>query len=68
MSSITPIAVSERNAAKLLDMPVGSFRDLVSNGILPRPRKIGPLERWDADELRAILRGQMIDGYEDVKW
>lgn len=68
MSQIVPIAVNEKNAAKMLDMPVGSFRDLVTDGILPKPRKIGPHERWDADELRAILRGQMIDGYEDVKW
>lgn len=68
MSNIAPIAVCEKNAAKMLDMPVQSFRSLVADGVLPRPRKIGPHERWDADELRATLRGQLIDGYEDVQW
>lgn len=68
MVQIAPIAVGEKNAAKMLDLPVTRFRQLVSEGVLPRPRKIGPYERWDADELRAIIRGQMVDGYEDVKW
>lgn len=66
--AITPIAVTEKNAAKLLDMPLSSFRELVAEGVMPRPRKIGPFERWDAEELRAILRGEKQDGYESVKW
>jgi predicted DNA-binding transcriptional regulator AlpA len=65
---ITPMYASAKTAAKLLDMKISEFLALVSNGILPRPKKLGPLERWDAEELRAICRGERIDGYEDVKW
>jgi predicted DNA-binding transcriptional regulator AlpA len=68
MSRIFPIAVGEKTAAKMLDLPIESFRSLVSDGTLPRPRSIGPHERWDAEELRAIIQGQMINGYEDVPW
>ncbi len=49
-------------------MEVRQFRDLVQQGILPRPRQIGSHDRWDAEELRAVVRGQMIHSYEDVQW
>lgn len=68
MTRIAPIAVGEKNAAKMLDLSLERFRSLVSDGVLPRPRKIGPYDRWDADELRALVRGQMTDGYENVRW
>lgn len=68
MGHIERIAVAEKNAAKLLDMKPDQFRTLVREGVLPRPRKVGPLERWDTDELKAILRGDGSDGFEDVKW
>jgi predicted DNA-binding transcriptional regulator AlpA len=51
-----------------MDLPETQFLQLVSEGVLPRPRKIGPFERWDADELRAVLRGDKIDPLEDVQW
>lgn len=62
------IAVKSRTAARLMDLPETQFLQLVSEGVLPRPRKIGPFERWDADELRAVLRGDKIDPLEDVQW
>lgn len=68
MGRIEPIAVAEKTAAKLLDMPLSQFRELVGQGVLPRPRRVGPLERWDAAELRSILRGEIDDGFGDVKW
>jgi predicted DNA-binding transcriptional regulator AlpA len=68
MGHIAPIAVAEKNAAKMLDMRPNEFRNLVNEGILPRPRKVGPFERWDADELKAVMRGDGGDGFEDVKW
>ena len=68
MSIAVQIAVAEKRAAKLLDMKPAEFRALVNQGILPRPRKIGPYERWDAEELRSIVRGDHVDGFEDVQW
>lgn len=37
-------------------------------GVLPRPRKVGPYERWDVEELRAVMRGDFADGFEDILW
>lgn len=68
MGRIAPIAVAEKGAAQLLDLKPAEFRNLVSEGILPRPRKVGPYERWDAEELRSVMRGDLADGFEDVKW
>jgi len=50
----------ERSAAALLDMEPVEFRRLVERGCLPRPRRIGDLERWDTDELFRIIRGDAI--------
>lgn len=58
---------SEASAAKLLDMRQGDFRELVQAGHLPRPRRIGPHERWDVEELRRILRGEAVGG-GDMSW
>lgn len=68
MGKISPLAVAERTAAKMMDMAPAQFRELVAQGVLPRPRKVGPLERWDAEELRSVMRGDFADGYEDVQW
>jgi hypothetical protein len=68
MGKISPLAVAERTAAKMMDMAPAQFRELVAQGVLPRPRKVGPLERWDAEELRSVMRGDFVDGYEDVQW
>jgi hypothetical protein len=68
MGKHEPIAVGEKGAAQLLDLKPADFRSLVDRGILPRPRKVGPYERWDAEELRAVMRGEFVDGFQDVKW
>ncbi len=68
MGRIDRIAVAEKTAAKMMDLAPIEFRRLVSEGVLPRPRKVGPFERWDADELKAVLRGDAGDGFEDVQW
>jgi hypothetical protein len=68
MGRLAPLAVGEKNAAHLLDLKLKEFRTLVDQGILPRPRKVGPFDRWDAAELRAIVRGEFVDGFEGVKW
>lgn len=68
MTNLTPLAVGEKSAAKLLDMKVPEFLSLVADGVLPGPRKVGPFQRWDTEELRAVMRGDLVDGFEDVKW
>ncbi|SEK35753.1 hypothetical protein SAMN04488032_10238 [Pacificibacter marinus] len=37
MGQALPIAVAEKNAARLLDMPTSVFLDLVNKVALPRP-------------------------------
>ena len=68
MARMPPIAVAEKGAANLLDLKPAEFRRLVEQGVLPRPRRVGPYERWDAEELRAVMRGDFVDGFENVKW
>ena len=65
---MTPLYANEKTSAKLLDMKPKEFLSLVKEGILPRPVRIGPFDRWDTKELCAIARGEPLDGYEDVKW
>lgn len=55
-----PIFASEATAARMLDMKPGQLRELVEAGHLPRPRRIGGIERFDMAELSAILRGDQI--------
>lgn len=58
----------DRNAAALLDMKTAEFRDLVNDGVLPKPTNIGGFERWDVEQLQAIARGEAADGMEQVIW
>jgi len=60
------IAVSEANAAQILDLPRSKFRDLVREGILPPPVELAPgLQRWRVSDLHAILDGQAArEGFE----
>ena len=48
-------------------MKPAQFRELVEAGALPRGREIAPgLVRWDTEQLRAIGRGELMDG--DYQW
>ncbi|WP_420003230.1 helix-turn-helix transcriptional regulator [Arenibacterium sp. LLYu02] len=68
MVSITPAALREASAATYLDMPVTTFRDLVSRGALPKPVVISDnVERWKSDELLAILNGKAARPSEDFE-
>ena len=56
-SPLKPLAVSEKKAATLLDLPVARFRRYVEQGALPPPCRIGRDERWRVEDLDAILSG-----------
>ena len=60
MAKIAPhlLWASDRTAARLLDLKLTEFRELVNAGALPPPTRIGALERWSVEDLDAILRGQ----------
>ena len=68
MRSPTPIYASESRAAKMLDVKPAQFRQLVDDGHLPPPRDIGGLQRWDIEELRRIISGDLVDGMAGVEW
>lgn len=68
MASLTPLFASAAKAAQLLDMKPSEFTTLVKAGVLPGPRTIGDLERWDVEGLRAIMNGQAVDGLGGVAW
>jgi hypothetical protein len=62
-----PIFATDTTAARLLDMKPAEFRAQVDAGNLPRPHMIGTIERFDVDELRRVIRGEMIGGGE-MQW
>jgi DNA-binding IclR family transcriptional regulator len=68
MGKHTPLFATAKTAAALFEMTQGEFLALVEEGVLPRPQKIGPYERWETDELKAIVRGEKADGYEEIEW
>ena len=57
-----PLFASEASTAKLLDMKPAELRAQVAAGHLPPPKKIGLLERFDVDELRRVIRGEVAGG------
>ena len=65
MAKVSPLFVTERNAAALLDMPPREFRDLVAQGALPGAARHG---RWDVEELTRIMRGEQVGGLGVVDW
>jgi predicted DNA-binding transcriptional regulator AlpA len=50
--------VSDKTAAKMLDLPKAEFQRLVGEGVLPRPVKLGDAERWRVEDLQRALDGQ----------
>jgi hypothetical protein len=60
---------SEKTAAQLLDMKPADFRRLVERGRLPPPTLVGgEFERWDAQELYRIAKGDAVDGPGGIEW
>ena len=62
-----PTALRESKAAAELDRPVSEFRALVDAGVLPRPVRIGGLERWRMVDIEAILSGSAAIPDEDIE-
>ncbi|ETX26586.1 hypothetical protein [Roseivivax isoporae] len=57
MADVRPLAVKDTTAAAMLDMPAAEFRRLVALGVMPRPRKVGPHDRWRTSDIQAIIDG-----------
>lgn len=56
---VQPIAVSDKTAAQMLDMPAARFRELVDHGAMPKPITLGNgIERWRYADLEAIVEGR----------
>ena len=68
MGKHAPLFATAKTAAALFEMTKSEFLSLVDEGVLPKPQKIGPYERWATDELKAIARGEKADGYEEIDW
>lgn len=59
--TVLPLFCRDATAAKMLDMSTKRFRDLVAAGSLPAPVSIGGEERWDREEITAVVRGAQPD-------
>lgn len=67
MAAANQILAREATAAKMLDMPLKDFRELVAAGSLPKPVRIGGKhDRWSVKQLEAISTGAILD--EDFEW
>lgn len=62
MTELCILFAGDKKAAALLDMKPAEFRELVEDGVLPKPTKIGGFERWDVEQLQAIARGDAAQG------
>lgn len=68
MGRISPIAVAEKTAAKMMEMAPVEFRRLVNSGSLPSPVRIaGDLQRWRVSDLEAVLNGDAMNE-DDFSW
>lgn len=54
-----PLAVTDREAASMFRLKPAQFAELVKAGALPPPKRIGKYERWDVEDLKAILDGKL---------
>lgn len=61
------IAVPDTEAARMFRLRPAEFRELVAQGALPPPRRIGPYERWSVRELDAILSGDAAKPKDDFE-
>ncbi len=57
----TPILVSEKSAARLMDMKPSEFRGLVDAGVLPGSTDFGGLDRWRYADLDAVATGAAME-------
>lgn len=64
MAHVQPMFASASTAARLLDMKPAEFRRLVDDGALPGPARYN---RWDVDQIRAIMRGEAVKPSEDFE-
>lgn len=68
MGRISPIAVAEKTAAKMMDMAPLEFRRLVKSGSLPSPVRITrDYERWRVSDLEAVLNGDAMNE-DEFSW
>jgi predicted DNA-binding transcriptional regulator AlpA len=69
MKNLVPLLVTEQSAARLCDMRVSEFRQLVKDGHLPQGREIVPgLYRWPVRDLQSIIDGTASAGEGEVQW
>ncbi|QOL80457.1 helix-turn-helix transcriptional regulator [Pseudooceanicola spongiae] len=58
MAALQPLFVDDRTAAKLFCLSRAEFLDLIRQGHLPAPTKLGTYDRWDVEELLRIAKGE----------
>ncbi len=64
---MTPLFAPDRDAAKLIGIPVKRFREYVKGGILPGPRTVGKDELFDMEALAKAIRGEPW-GFDGKDW
>lgn len=62
------LAVTEKEAAFMLSLPLAEFTQLVEVGALPRPVQLAPkIMRWPVETLRAVLTGANVNDEDEFE-
>lgn len=61
MARLQKLAVTARDAAKMLSLALHDFLSLVEAGALPQPVFLGKHQLWIVSEIEAVLTGRNIE-------
>ena len=54
--SLPPIGATREVAAAYVSLSPGKFMDLVGRGLMPKPKRVDGLARWDLEEVRLAFK------------
>lgn len=63
--SLPPIGATREVAAAFCSFSVGKFLDLVHRGMMPKPKRVDGMSRWDLEDVRIHFKALPADGVEE---
>jgi predicted DNA-binding transcriptional regulator AlpA len=60
--SLPPIGSTREVAAAYCSFSVGKFLELVDRGLMPKPKRVDDMVRWDLEEVRLAFKALPDDG------
>lgn len=63
--SLPPIGGTREIAAAFCSFSVGKFMDLVHRGMMPKPKRIDGMLRWDLEDVRVAFKALPDEGGDE---